>query len=78
MDFLQLIDKINKDYGNTVISGTLPPRERIPFSSPYLNYVTYGGIVYGSSSEFVGAESSGKSTLAQDLKIGRASCRVRV
>lgn len=67
MDFLQLIDKINKDYGNTVISGTLPPRERIPFSSPYLNYVTYGGIVYGSSSEFVGAESSGKSTLAQDL-----------
>ena len=67
MDFSQLIEKINKEFGDTVISGTLPPRERIPFSSPYLNYVTYGGIVYGSSSEFVGAESSGKSTLAQDL-----------
>ena len=67
MDFAQLVEKINKEFGETVISGQLPPRERIPFSSPYLNYVTYGGIVYGSSSEFVGAESSGKSTLAQDL-----------
>jgi recombination protein RecA len=67
VDFAQLVEKINKDYGETVISGKLPPRERIPFSSPYLNYITYGGIVYGSSSEFVGAESSGKSTLAQDL-----------
>jgi len=67
MSFLQLVDKINKDFGLTVISGTIPPKERIPFSSPYLNYVTYGGICFGASSEFVGAESSGKSTLALDL-----------
>lgn len=67
MGFRDLVDKINKEYGETVISGTIPPKERIPFSSPYLNYVTYGGICYGASSEFVGQESSGKSTLAQDL-----------
>lgn len=67
MELAQLIDKINKEYGETVVTGKLPPKERIPFSSPYLNYVTYGGICYGASSEFVGAESSGKSTLAQDL-----------
>lgn len=67
MDFNQLVDKINKEYGNSITSGALPPRSRIPFSSPYLNYVTYGGICMGTSSEFVGAESSGKSTLSQDL-----------
>lgn len=67
MDFSQLVEKINKEYGETVQAGKIPPKERIPFSSPYLNYVTYGGICYGASSEFVGAESSGKSTLAQDL-----------
>lgn len=67
MDFAQLVEKINKEYGDTIQAGKIPPKERIPFSSPYLNYVTYGGICYGASSEFVGAESSGKSTLAQDL-----------
>lgn len=67
MEFSDLVQKINKEYGDTVISGKLPKKERIPFSSPYLNYVTYGGVCYGASSELVGAESSGKSTLAQDL-----------
>lgn len=67
MSLNQLVEKINKEYGKTIVSGVIPPKERIPFSSPYLNHATYGGICYGASSEFVGQESSGKSTLAQDL-----------
>jgi recombination protein RecA len=67
MALKEYIDKINKDFGMVAMTGTMPPKERIPFSSPYLNYVTYGGICYGASSEFVGAESSGKSTLALDI-----------
>lgn len=62
-----LISDINKKYGLTILNGNIPVKERIPFSSPYLNYVTYGGVCYGASSELVGQESSGKSTLAQDL-----------
>lgn len=67
LDFNQIISGINKEFGNTIVAGKIPPKERIPFSSPYLNFVSYGGICYGASSEFVGQESSGKSTLAQDL-----------
>lgn len=67
MGFKDLVSDINTKYGNTITTGKIPPKERIPFSSPSLNYVTYGGICYQSSSELVGAETSGKSTLAIDL-----------
>lgn len=43
------------------------PRLRLPFSSPRLNYMTYGGIPFGSIVEFSGKESSGKTTTALDL-----------
>lgn len=43
------------------------PRERLPFSSPRLNYMTYGGIPFGSIVEFSGKESSGKTTTSLDL-----------
>lgn len=62
-----VLNKINKQFPGTASFGALPERQRIPFSSPYLNYVTYGGVVMGRSSEFVGAESSGKSTLVLDV-----------
>lgn len=68
MPIEDILSKLKKDYGEgMVFIGDLPKKERIPFSSPYLNYVTYGGICFGTSSEFVGAESSGKSTLALDI-----------
>ena len=66
MSLDSLIKKINKDYGDSIFLGDLPEVERIPFSSPSANYVTRGGIAYGRSVEFVGAESSGKTTLAID------------
>jgi recombination protein RecA len=42
-------------------------RERIPFSSPLLNWVTYGGIPRNRYIELYGPESSGKSTTTLDL-----------
>lgn len=40
---------------------------RIPFSSPRLNYMTYGGIPVGRIVEFAGEEGGGKTTTALDL-----------
>lgn len=40
---------------------------KIPFSSPLMNWVTYGGIPRGRIVEFFGEEGSGKSTSAQDV-----------
>lgn len=41
--------------------------EKIPFSSPLLNYSTYGGIPRGMITEFFGEPSGGKSTTAVDI-----------
>lgn len=41
--------------------------KRIPFTSPRLNYETYGGIPRGRISMFAGKESSGKTTTALDV-----------
>lgn len=40
---------------------------KIPFSSPLLNWLTYGGIPRGRIVEFHGEEGGGKSTTAQDI-----------
>lgn len=41
--------------------------KKIPFTSPRLNYETYGGIPRGRISMFAGKESSGKTTTALDI-----------
>ena len=41
--------------------------KRIPFTSPRLNYITYGGVPRGRMTMFAGKESSGKTTTALDL-----------
>ena len=41
--------------------------DRIPFSSPRLNYLTRGGIPWPGATELSGPESSGKTTLLGDL-----------
>ena len=51
-----LMDSVNK------VSG-----EKIPFSSPSLNYITYGGIPKVGLTHFYGFEGGGKSTTAMDL-----------
>ena len=51
-----LMESVNK------VSG-----EKIPFSSPSLNYITYGGIPKIGLTHFYGFEGAGKSTTAMDL-----------
>lgn len=41
--------------------------DKIPFSSPYANYMTYGGIPVGKVVEFFGGEGGGKTTSALDI-----------
>ena len=42
--------------------------ERIPFSSPLMNWFTYGGVPRNRIMEIFGDEGSGKSTVCQDIK----------
>jgi recombination protein RecA len=41
--------------------------DKIPFSSPRANYLTYGGIPIGKATEFFGSEGGGKTTSALDI-----------
>lgn len=66
-----LIKQINKDYKEEIaFSGNdaaLMKYELVPFSSPRLNYMMYGGLPMGRMIEFAGAEKSGKTTTALDV-----------
>lgn len=61
--------KVNKQYGSEIVELNVQEKDLdlIPFSSPRLNYLSYGGIPRGRILEFYGEESSGKSTLCLDL-----------
>jgi recombination protein RecA len=71
--FEAAIAKINKDYKTELVQqGTsITYVEKIPFSSPRANYMTYGGIPIGKATEFIGEESGGKTTSALDI-VGQA------
>lgn len=64
-----LIEKINKDSRKQIVQlgNTLQPIQRIPFTSPKMNYLTRGGMPRGRMVEFVGAEGSGKTTTSLDI-----------
>ena len=61
--------EVNKKFKAPVCQQGLKFDEvrRIPFSSPRLNYMTYGGIPVGRIIEFAGEEGGGKTTTALDL-----------
>jgi recombination protein RecA len=65
----ELIDSFNKSAKANIASYGIQDIiiERIPFSSPRLNYATYGGIPRARMSMFAGKESSGKTTTALDI-----------
>lgn len=65
----ELIKKINKNFKQEIVSTGLEFEacERIPFSSPRLNYLLYGGLPIGRLVEFSGDEGSGKTTTALDI-----------
>ena len=61
--------EVNKKFKSPVCQTGLKfdSVSRIPFSSPRLNYMTYGGIPVGRIIEFAGEEGGGKTTTALDL-----------
>lgn len=63
------MEQINKQFKEDIASRGIPTRhfEKIPFSSPLANYMTYGGIPRGKIIEFAGEENSGKTTTALDI-----------
>ena len=64
-----LCKELNKKYKSEFIHSGYSDFEfeRIPFSSPKLNYMTYGGIPRGYIVEFSGGENGGKTTTALDV-----------
>lgn len=66
MDWMQ---KVNKQYGTEIVQLGVENKDLdlIPFTSPRLTYMSYGGVPLGRFVEFYGEESSGKSCLCLDL-----------
>lgn len=64
-----LCKQFNKQYSEEIASKGIPKKhfQKIPFSSPLLNYMTYGGIPRGRIIEFAGEENGGKTTTALDI-----------
>lgn len=69
MSFNDIIKKKQKDWDCPTLMDMdkLEGSEKIPFSSPLLNWCTYGGIPRNKIVEFFGDFGSGKSTTAQDI-----------
>ena len=63
-----LMAEINKEFkGNFMHKGVKQyDYARIPFTSPRLNYMTYGGLPQGKLIEFFGEQHGGKTTTALD------------
>ena len=64
-----VIKNMNKQARETVVTRGLTEYDynRIPFTSPMLNYCTYGGLPVGKLIEFYGEEHGGKTTTALDV-----------
>ena len=67
--FEEIINKKKKDWNCPgLMDGAKAPRgHKVPFSSPLLNWSTYGGIPRDKMTEFFGAPGSGKSTSSIDI-----------
>ena len=64
-----LLQEINKGFKENLVSKGIAQYdyERIPFTSPRLNYMTFGGIPKGKLIEFYGENHGGKTTTALDV-----------
>ena len=69
MSYADIIKKRIKDWNcDRLMDGAKAKRgNKIPFSSPLLNYSTYGGIPRDAITEFFGAPGGGKSSTAVDI-----------
>ena len=63
------LKSVDKKYGGNIVETGVEKNDydRIPFSSPRLNYMTFGGLPMGHIIEFSGPEGSGKTTTAVDI-----------
>ena len=66
MSLDKIMGEINKKYKTEIITkgNVVQEVEKIPFSSPRANHMTYGGIPFGRATEFFGPENGGKTTSA--------------
>lgn len=64
-----LVSQINKEWKEDIAARGIQRIEtkKIPFTSPRLNYMTYGGLPRGRIIEFAGEEGGGKTTTALDI-----------
>ena len=64
-----LLKEVNKKAKEEIMSVGLNDYSyyRIPFTSPRMNYCTYGGLPIGKLIEFYGEEHGGKTTTALDI-----------
>lgn len=65
----ELCNSINKEWKEDIAARGIKRviTNKIPFTSPRLNYMTYGGLPRGRIVEFAGEENSGKTTTALDI-----------
>lgn len=65
----EIIKEMNKKTKEQVVNYGLPSYSvnKIPFTSPRMNYCTFGGIPVGKLTEFFGEEHGGKTTTALDI-----------
>ena len=64
-----IIAETNKEWDGDILHKGVSEYdyERIPFTSPRLNYITFGGLPKGKLIEFYGEEHGGKTTTALDV-----------
>lgn len=65
----QLIKDFNRQAKETIVARGIVREftNKIPFSSPRVNYMLYGGLPRGRLIEFAGEEGGGKTTTALDI-----------
>ena len=74
MGYQDILKKKAKDWGypELMSAARTCSIKKLPFSSPLMNYCTYGGIPRGRVTEFFGEPGGGKSTSAVDVCINAA------
>lgn len=69
MGYLEIIERKKKEWHapDMMTSANKDQSDKIPFSSPLLNFSTYGGIPRARITEFFGEPGAGKSTSSVDI-----------
>lgn len=65
----EIVKNVNKQQKEEILTKGLSEfsYQRIPFTSPRMNYCTFGGLPIGKITEFYGEEHGGKTTSALDI-----------